>query len=69
MSKKTKYCDCCEEEWEEGFFCKKCSGLHSFDGEMEEVPNIFWDGNPDDEYVLKEREPEHRDICLNCCGC
>lgn len=23
---KTKICTCCEEEWEEEFFCDKCSG-------------------------------------------
>lgn len=65
---RTKVCDCCGEEWEEEFFCEKCSGVHDH-GETEMVPNIFWDGNPGDEYVIEDVEPMHEDICMNCCNC
>ena len=66
--KKTKTCDACGEEWEESFFCKKCSS----GGHYEEVesPNIFWDGNPfESEYVMQEEWFPNGDICLNCCSC
>ena len=68
MTEKKMVCDACEQEWEESFFCKQCSGLQGFDGEMVEEPNSFWDGNPGDEYVWEEREPEYMIICLNCCN-
>ena len=60
-----KQCDCCEEEWEEEFFCSECSGVHTFDGETELVPNILWEGGPNDEYVMREIEPKYMDICFN----
>ena len=65
---KTLYCDYCGQDWEVEFFCKTCSGLHEFPGEVEQAPNIMWDGNPGDEYVWQNREPEFRDVCMNCCN-
>ena len=64
-----KYCDCCEEEWEQDFFCTKCSGVQHFDGEMVLEPNLFWDGSPNDEYTWQDRESEYMDVCRNCCRC
>ena len=65
--KKTKTCDACEEEWEESFFCEKCSrgGRH----EEVEAPNMFWDGYPGEECVMEEEWIPNGDICLNCCTC
>lgn len=68
-SEKTMQCSCCSEEWEESFFCTKCSGLETFSAEFTLEPNPFWCGSPSDEYVMRERDPEYMDVCFNSCQC
>ena len=65
MAEKKFVCDCCEEEWEESFFCPVCSGWYR---EEHEVPNLMWDGYPASEETEMEMEDVHKDICFNCCN-
>lgn len=59
-------CESCGEEWEESFFCEKCSAGGEY--EIREVPNLMWDGLPSEEYVWEEVFVENGNICLNCCN-
>ncbi|MFW9872343.1 MAG: hypothetical protein ACFFG0_04510 [Candidatus Thorarchaeota archaeon] len=68
MDKKTKICNACEAEWEEDFFCDKCSSDSHY--EEVEIPNDCWDGSVHgEEFVLEEEWISNGDICLNCCIC
>ena len=63
-----KKCDCCSEEWEESFFCKKHSNNVYY--EMEEVPDIMWNGDSRTSgFVLEEVENYTGNVCFNCCNC
>lgn len=62
-----KYCDCCEQEWEDEFFCDTCS--HQIEGDWEEVPDPLWSGEPGGEYTYDYVEHDVGDICFNCCTC
>ena len=66
MAEKQIVCDSCGEQWEESFFCPECS--HGGHCEMQEVPNIMWDGLPSEEYCWEEVWIDNGDICLNCCN-
>lgn len=57
-----KTCEQCGQQWEDEFFCKKCSEPY---WDVVEVPNTMWSGDP--EMVLAE-EWYQFDICKNCCG-
>ena len=67
MAEKRKTCDACGEEWEESFFCARCSSKGEFQTVMN--PNPFWDGVPGEEYVEEEEWVFYGDVCMNCCGC
>jgi len=60
-------CDCCGEEFEESFFCEKCSNQY-IGTELEEVPDIRWNGVGDG-MVLKEVDQYSGMVCKNCCEC
>jgi len=64
MAEKQIVCDSCGEQWEESFFCEKCSGWH-----REEVESINFEylAYPDQETEF-EMVDTHYDICLNCCN-
>ena len=67
MPEKKITCDCCGEEWEESFFCKKCS--HKFIGtKWEETPKVMWDGSGND-MEWEEVDQFTGDVCGNCCRC
>lgn len=59
-----RICDCCGEEFEEEFFCEKCSGEPEI--VEREVPKLDWDYGlgPDTEIV---EECEFYLTCFNCC--
>jgi hypothetical protein len=66
---KKKYCDCCGEEWEETFFCKKCSNKY-VGTETVESPRLDWCGwPPQDEMEWVEEDVFSGDVCMNCCTC
>ncbi len=68
MPKEEKqYCEHCEQEWEESFFCKKCSN-QNMGAELEEVPDPMWDGFGD-EMTWKMVDQYSGDVCMNCCNC
>jgi len=63
---KTIECDICGEEWEEDFFCKKCSNQIYY--ELEEVIDLFWDYDMrTDGYITEEVAHYSGDVCKNCC--
>lgn len=60
-------CVCCQEEFEESFFCEKCSNRKELI--EREYPNPLWNGYSDDEYYTKEEWEEQGCTCMNCCTC
>jgi len=67
MSEKQMTCDCCEQEWEESFFCKECS--HKFIGtEWVETPRLDYYG-VGNEMEWEQEDQFSGDICGNCCTC
>ena len=59
-------CDCCGEEWEDTFFCEKCSNKMDVVEAM--VPKLDWCGWGED-YEAGEEEINSGDVCFNCCVC
>lgn len=57
-------CDCCDEDWEEAFFCKKCSGPDMVD-DYEDDPLDYSD-SPRQNLVVRE---VWTNVCGNCCTC
>lgn len=58
-------CDCCDEEWEESFFCKVCSDTPTLEEALTPLTEFEWDYvGPDCE--MREAEV-YRTVCLNCC--
>lgn len=58
MSEKEKsfWCDSCEERWDVGFICERCSG--------EELISVY-----DDELGEEVDEIKEHQVCMNCCLC
>lgn len=71
-TEKKLICDVCGEEWEEDFFCPKCSN-QIYEEEVEvtrdELPD--WDGDPRyaDYPVIVTELRCSGDVCYNCCNC
>jgi hypothetical protein len=62
-----KYCDHCNEEWEESFFCNKCSGKYQ-GTEVIESPKLIYYGCGN-EMEFEEEYVFSGDVCYNCCTC
>ena len=61
-----KICDCCDVEWEETFFCEKCSNKMELIETVE--PKLDWQGWGDD-FEEGEEEVSTGNVCMNCCDC
>ncbi len=60
-------CDCCEEEWEDAFFCKKCSSKAVT--MTETVPDTMWDYDDRTPEYIERDYTTTLDVCMNCCTC
>ncbi len=58
-------CDICEQEWDESFFCKKCSSRLVLEETL--TPKLIYYGDGD-EYEPDEDWVQY-DVCCNCCTC
>jgi hypothetical protein len=61
-----KFCDCCNEEHEETFFCEECS--NEYIGTTES-PRLFFYSWLEDEMEWIEEDVFSGDVCMNCCTC
>jgi hypothetical protein len=64
---KNKYCDWCDEEWEETFFCKKCSNKY-LGTDLVKTPKSIYYG-VGEEMEMTEEDIFSGDVCFNCCRC